>query len=147
MIVNVRHAGIVVKDLNKMMNFYTSLGFSKESGDIEQGNYIEQVTGLNNVKLEWVKMRSSDGFLLELLYYHEPLFNSDNIDVTDPRRLGMSHIAFTVKNAYKACENIKNCGGTIINYPAVSPDNKAKVAYCYDPENVLMEIVEQIDFP
>ena len=51
---------------------YLGLGFSVHSEDVEKGRFIEQVTGLDKVKLKWVKMKLSDGSLLELLQYQEP---------------------------------------------------------------------------
>ncbi len=47
MILNTRHVGIVVTDLERMKTFYGSLGFVKDSSDIEEGTFIDQVTGLS----------------------------------------------------------------------------------------------------
>ena len=70
MIKKVRHTGIVVSDLKKMSKFYESLGFVEFSSEIETGHFIDSVVNIANVKVEWIKMKSPDGFLLELLQYH-----------------------------------------------------------------------------
>ena len=67
MILGVRHTGIVVRDLERMRFFYKSLGFVEENSNIETGNFIEQVTGIDGLTLEWAKLRSHDGCLIELL--------------------------------------------------------------------------------
>lgn len=143
MIENVRHTGIVVRDLVKMAKFYHLLGFVEDSCAVEEGSFVEQVTGLKGVKLEWVKMRSPDGYLLELLQYHS---HPMKIDMTKAKsnQLGCSHIAFTAKDIERTCLNIVKAGGSIVNQPAKSPNGKVKVAYCHDPEGILMEIVEEL---
>ena len=72
MIKGFRHTGIVVNNLEKVCNFYVSLGFSIKSQALEKGTFIEQVTGLKNVNLKWIKMDLPDGTLLELLKYDSP---------------------------------------------------------------------------
>ena len=143
MIKSIRHTGVVVRNLEEAANFYRALGFIDFNQAIEEGKFIDQVTGLKNTKLEWIKLKTPDGCLLELLQYHSHL---ENEEVTQQRsnKLGVSHIAFTVDNIEKTCEIIKKIGGSIVNPAALSSDNKVKVAYCHDLEGVLMEIVEII---
>ena len=69
MIKNIRHTGIVVNDLEKMAVFYRQLGFIEVSREIESGQFIEKVVNIPKVELEWIKMRSPDGYLIELLQY------------------------------------------------------------------------------
>ena len=70
MIRNVRHTGIVTHNLHQMSAFYRALGFVDESHATETGAFIDQVVHLDDVKVEWIKLRSPDGYLLELLQYH-----------------------------------------------------------------------------
>ena len=70
MIISVRHTGIVVRNLEKTANFYRALGFVDDNRAIEEGEFIDQVTGLKNTKLEWLKLKAPDGYILELLQYH-----------------------------------------------------------------------------
>ena len=141
MISAIRHSGIVVRDLDKAANFYRNLGFVDFASDVEEGHFITQVTGLQNVKLEWIKLKAPDGNLLELLKYHSH-YEDKEITKQEAFKLGSSHIAFTVRNIEEMCSLIKNLGGSIVNPPALSSDNKVKVSYCHDVEGVLMEIVE-----
>ncbi len=143
MIINVRHTGIVCNNLKAQIEFYKNLGFTEISRDIEEGAFIEQVTGYEGVKLEWIKMNSPDGFLLELLQYHSHPANY-NGQLSPSNQLGCSHLAFTVKDINEVCRLIEKNGGSMVNQPAVSPNGKVKVAYSHDPEGVLMEIVEEL---
>ena len=141
MIRSVRHTGIVVRDLEKSTEFYCALGFVKDNQAIEEGNFIDTVVGLQNTKLEWVKLKAPDGYLLELLQYHS---HPESTEITQQKsnKLGCSHMAFSVDNIDRICEKIKQLGGCIVNPPALTNDKKIKVAYCHDLEGVLMEIVE-----
>jgi catechol 2,3-dioxygenase-like lactoylglutathione lyase family enzyme len=143
MIKNIRHTGIVVHDIRKMSAFYQLLGFIVEDSAVESGAFIEQVVNISDVKVEWIKMRSPDGYLLELLQYHthpKKLI----VDRLTSNDLGCSHLAFTVDSIDEACEKIKKAGGFSGNSPAIAPNGKVKVAYCQDPEGVLLEIVEEL---
>ena len=141
MIRSVRHTGIVVRDLEKSTEFYCALGFVKDNKAIEEGNFIDTVVGLQNTKLEWVKLKAPDGYLLELLQYHS---HPESTEITQQKsnKLGCSHMAFSVDNIDRICKKIEQLCGFVINPPALTNDKKIKVAYCHDLEGVLMEIVE-----
>jgi len=142
-IINIRHTGIVVSNIKKSKFFYESLGFATFATKIEKGDFIDQLTGFNGVILEWVKLKSKDGFVLELLQYHTHSDQSD-LAVIPPNRLGYSHMAITVENVHESCNKIKSLGGSVVNKPSVSEDGKVRLAYCYDIEGVLLEVVEEL---
>ena len=141
MIKAVRHTGVVVRDLEKSVEFYCVLGFIEDNRAIEEGDFIDTVVGLQNTKLEWVKLKAPDGYLLELLqYYSHP--EQKEITKQKSNQLGCSHLAFSVDDIDSICEKIEEIGGSIVNLPALTNNKKVKVAYCYDNEGNLIEIVE-----
>ena len=79
---------MVVRDLERASNFYRALGFVDLDQAIEEGTFIDQVTGLRHTKLEWIKLKAPDGCLLELLYYHSHL---EDKEVTI-QKLSLIHI-------------------------------------------------------
>ena len=141
MIKAVRHTGIVVRYLEKSVEFYRALGFVENKRDIEEGIFIDTVVGLQSTKLEWVKLKAPDGYLLELLQYHS---HPEQKIITNQKsnQVGYSHLAFSVNGIDTICEKIKNIGGSVVNPPILTNDKKVKVAYCHDNEGNLMEIVE-----
>jgi len=68
---SLRHVGIVVRDLDKMIEFYRLLGFEIfDSGDIE-GELIDDLIQINNTNIKIVKMKSlQDDSIIELLKYN-----------------------------------------------------------------------------
>ena len=145
MVLNTRHTGFVVLDLERFIKFYEGFGFTLVSRMIETGEYIDNLVGLKSVKLEWAKLSLPDGSLIELLQYqtHKDLIQKTN-EFQLANRLGCSHIALTVKNIDEAIKYICNSGGTIKNEYQISPDKKVKVVYCYDMEGNILEIVENL---
>jgi len=64
MVLNTRHTGIVVTDVEKCLSFYSGLGFHLVARMVEEGNYIDQLVGLEKVRLEWAKLKLPDNSLL-----------------------------------------------------------------------------------
>ena len=141
MIKAVRHTGVVVRDLEKSIAFYRTLGFVEDSRATEEGVFIDTVVGLQNTKLEWIKLKAADGYLLELLQYHSHPERKE-IEKQKSNQLGCSHLAFTVDNIELVCTHVEKNGGSLVNQPVLTKDKKVKVAYCHDVEGNLMEIVE-----
>ena len=141
MIAGVRHTGIVVKNLEATRDFYLALGFTIQSQAQETGSFIEQVTGLAKVKLQWVKMSLPDYSLLELIRYDFPM-DIETDGLQNPNRLGVSHLAFSVREIDKFCGLVVELGGNVINAPALTKEKNYKVAYCHDIEGNLFEAVE-----
>jgi catechol 2,3-dioxygenase-like lactoylglutathione lyase family enzyme len=99
--------------------------------------------GLNNVRIETVKLKSPCGALIELLQYHT--HPSDKKITNQPsNQLGCSHIAITVDKIDEAVDYIKSNGGSLVNSTETPPSGAVHVAYCHDPEGVLMEVVEEL---
>ena len=143
MISKLRHTGIVVRNLNQSVVFYEALGFKTWKREIEQGQFLETVVDLKNVRVETAKLKAPCGALLELLQYHSHPVEME-ISPQPSNQLGCSHIALTVGSIDKALECVQSCGGSLVNQPATSPDGTVRVAYCHDSEGNLLELVEEI---
>jgi catechol 2,3-dioxygenase-like lactoylglutathione lyase family enzyme len=140
MINNIRHSGIVVNDLAASLHFYKDLLGLKVIKQIdESGSYIDNILGLQAVKVTTVKMAASDGQMIELLKYHTPESKQITRRIND---IGLTHIAFTVDNLCSEYERLKE-RGIIFNFPPqLSPDSYAKVTFCVAPEGTFIELVE-----
>lgn len=143
MIRNTRHTGLVVRDLERSIAFYQALGLMVWERKIETGQFIDTVVGIPNVKLEWAKLRTPDGSLVELLQYHSHP-ECRPVEAAPSYRLGCSHIAFTVDDLPATCDLIGRLGGSTVNPPVEAPGGKVRVAYCHDLDGILMELVEEL---
>lgn len=139
----IRHTGIVVKDLDKMLHFYVDLlGLKVVKRNNESSSYIDAILGLKKAIVTTIKMAAEDGSLIELLY-----FQSHPGTIALDRKLsgiGMSHIAFTVNDIDVVYFKLLKEGILFNSAPQKTIDGSAKVAFCKDFENNFIELVEEL---
>lgn len=140
----IRHTGIVVSDLEQALHFYVDLlGLKVTKRMDESGEYIDNISGLKNVRVTTVKMAAEDGNLIEILYYHSHQRKSAKNRETC--ETGISHIAFTVENVDAEYERLSKAGVPFNSTPQKSPDGYARVTFCRDPDGTLIELVEMLN--
>ena len=140
----IRHFGIVVSDIDKALYFYRDLlGLKIQKDALEKGEFIDNILGLKNVEVRTVKMSADDNNLIELLCYKSHF--KKTMGEKEIFTIGASHPAFTVENLDYEYEKLKEKGVKFNCSPQVSPDGKAKVSFCYDPDGVPVELVEQLN--
>lgn len=143
MISGVRHTGIVVSELDSSLHFYRDiLGFKVIKKMEESGSYINSITGLENVRVTTVKLAASDGNLIELLFFSSP---ENRVETPlSINQVGLTHLALTTNDLDYAYNELKKIGVVFKSSPQLSPDKYAKVAFCYDPDKNLIELVEVV---
>ena len=140
MIKDIRHTGIVVIDLEASLHFYRDLlGFQIAKQMEEAGDFIDNISSLNNVRVTTVKMTSPSGQMIELLKYHSHPAEKKRREICE---IGISHIAFTVDDLDTEYKKLKEQGVRFNAPPQLSPDGYAKVTFCSAPEGTLVELVE-----
>ena len=143
MIVEIRHTGLVVSNLEGALFFWRDLlGFKIERQMEESGPDIDAIMGLKDVRVTTVKMIASKGGMIELLYFHShpdiPMW------LGSPYSTGFTHIALTVKNLNDIYKKLNSAGFKFMALPQYSKDRMVKVIYCRGPEGVLIEFVEKL---
>ncbi len=138
-----RHTGIVVRDLDAALGFYSDLlGFVETARADEAGTYLDNILDVEDAQLTTVKLRAPGGGGLELLEVRAPHQNSAAIPAPSTTRPGITHVAVTVSDL-EALYNAMSGAGVHFNAPPqLSPDGKVKVTYCRDPEGNFVELVE-----
>lgn len=145
MISSIRHVGFVVKDLEKSLEFYSEiLELKLYRRHTEKGSFIDNLTGMKNVTLEWAKLIIPNGGLIELLQYHSHPVSSE-IDSNFPsNRLGCSHVALTVSDLSLLYNRLTSAGYKCKSEPLISPEGKVKILYCHDPDGAIIELIEDL---
>lgn len=141
----IRHFGVVVTDIEKSLHFYRDLlGLKIQRYMLEEGEFIDAILGLRGAKVTTVKMAAENGdTLVELLEYASHKGKKrENYEIFD---LGASHVAFTVENVDEEYQRLKAQGIAFTCEPQISPDGKAKVTFCFDPDGVPVELVEELN--
>ena len=141
MIIETRHTGIVVNDMDRSLVFWRDVMGLKVAADFwEEGEFIDTVQHLQGVKLHMIKLTAPDGSMIELL--------KDEAHPAPPpqhNRLcdrGVRHIAFTVENVQQSWDTLREHSCELLSRPIVAPDGKARLFFARDPEGNLLELVE-----
>lgn len=144
MIISTHHTGLVVRDLQTSLAFYSQVfDFTLLSQAIEKGDFIEKLIGIPGIKLEQVKLQAPDGSLLELLQYHSHP-DKNPLEPAPINQLGCSHPAFTVEDIETVHRDLEKRGCNIVNPPQISPDGNIRIMYCHDPDGITLEIIEEL---
>ena len=143
MIIGVRHTGIVVHDIEGALNFWINLLGAKILVDqIEEGEFISQLLGMEKVSVRTVKLDSGDGTVIELLSFGS--HQNETVWAGKPYSTGITHIALNVSNIEKLTSNLEAAGYFQLNPFNVDRSGKVKVAYLKGFEGVLLELVQTL---
>lgn len=143
MAIKLRHIGIVVKDLQDSLKFYQELlGLPVVKDMLETGPFIEEILGFKSAQVRTVKLQTSGNGIVELLDYRIP--ESPASPEKKLHQNGLTHFALTVVHIDSLHKKLTDAGVEFISPPRLSPDAKAKVAFCRDPEGNFIELVEEI---
>ena len=142
MILATRHTGINVTDLGRALKFYRDLlGLKVHKSRTEYGSYISTLTGLDDVCLDWVKVRSPDGLLVELVQNHGAYKRKPYS--RDYATIGCNHLCFTVDDVEKMHEKL-TAAKVSCRPVQTDPPGKVKNMTCLDPDGTIIELVEEL---
>ena len=137
------HVGIIVNDLPAAKAFFLDFGLEMQGEGKVEGEWVDRVVGLHDVKAAYVMLRTPDGEAnIELAKFYMP---SDEKGMQRPlaNTLGIRHIAFAVEDIEAVVAKLKKKGaelvGEIQNY-----ENAYKLCYVRGPEGIILELAEQI---
>ena len=142
MILNTRHVGLVVEDIEKSIKFYQALGLTVWKRQIESGGFISTVVGIDNVEIETAKLKVSDQSIIELLEYNSHK-TKKTAEFYSSNKHGCSHVSF-MRNLDDIAGKITELGGSIVNLPCITDDGVFKVMYCHDLDGIIIELVEEL---
>ena len=111
-------------------------------GELE-GEWLDKIVGLNNVKDAYVMLRTPDGEAnIELVQFYRP---SDESTVRQPlaNTPGIRHIAFVVEDIEAHVARLKKQGMEVFSEVQHYGDSY-KLCYIRGPEGIILELAEPI---
>lgn len=142
--IGVRHTGLVVSDMHRSLRFYCGLLALKEAPIAdESGPFIETILGIPGVRVKTCKLAGTDGgpTLVELLEF---VSHHGHVEGRKLYTVGPTHAALTVGNLDALHAKLTDAGVTFISPPQLTPDGRAKVAFCHDPDGTPLELVQML---
>ena len=138
------HVGIVVNDLSAAKAFFLDFGLEIQGEGELEGELLDRVVGLHDVKTEMVMMHTPDRQVsLEIVKFHSPS-DEKGIQYPSANTLGIRHIAFVVEDIEAIVAKLKKKGVEIFS-EIQNYENTYKLCYFRGPEGIILELAEQIN--
>ena len=142
---NFDHVNLVTRDMAKARKFYGEVLGLRESFDtVLEGEWIDAVTGLKEVRAHCVFFEFEDGGRLELLEYQTP--HDETKPTSQPNTSGFRHIAWTVENIDEWVEKLVQAEVKLVSLPVEVPfpvgGKTKRLCYFHDFEGNLLELAE-----
>jgi len=137
------HIGVVVNDFAAAKEFFLEFGLEVQGETEVEGEWVERIVGLNNVKAIIAMLRTPGGEAnIELTKFYWPL-DEKGLQPSFSNTLGIRHICFAVEDMEAIVAKLKKKGtelvGEIQNY-----QNAYKLCYLRGPEGIILELAEKI---
>lgn len=134
MLKSIRHTGIIVEDLPQALELYVQmLGMNPVAKGRIKGKTCKKYFGrYGNFDLEFIKLSTSDGDILELYYFHKFPSKYKNC---------LRHVAFEVDDVDEI-HDIFEEEGVPLTKPFLDDEKKHKLFFAFDKDWNLMEFVE-----
>jgi catechol 2,3-dioxygenase-like lactoylglutathione lyase family enzyme len=138
------HTGFVVRDIDKTIDFYTTvMGLNLVGRTERTGDFASQLLGFPDAHIKGAFVELGDGHQLELIQYINPPGGDGHLHLNDA---GASHLAFFVENIEAFYTDKSQQGLTFNSEPASLFDDDGKLLrkalYARDPDGNWLEFVE-----
>lgn len=141
MLENLHHASMTVSDMDECLALYRDILGMEVSFDMEyKGESVEKVMRKKGVRFRVVHLRHK-GAVLELLQFYEPGKTSGVTPVTHPTQVGLTHVAFTVKDIASLTKQLEEKGYEFLSPPVQTPSGR-KVNYFRAHDGILVELMQ-----
>ena len=138
------HVSVVVDDLGAAIDFFTALGMTLEGEAAVEGPWVDRVNGLDNVQVDIVMMRTSDGHgRLELTKFRNPKLVEIEPAMAPPNTLGLRSVMFTVESIDDTVARLRAKGAELVGEIA-QYQNRYRLCYVRGPEGILVALAEEI---
>jgi catechol 2,3-dioxygenase-like lactoylglutathione lyase family enzyme len=137
------NVGIVVKDIDAAIRFFTELGLTLEGRMPIDGEWAGRVTGVHGQRVEIAMMRTPDGLSrIELSRFDAPAVVSDH-RTAPVNSLGYQRVMFTIEDIDDTLARLSNLGATLVD-EVVNYENIYRLCYIRGPEGILIGLAQQL---
>ena len=137
------HVGVVVEDLAAAIAFFVELGMELDGETTVEGEFVDQLVGLEGVRADLAFLRTPDGHgRVELSTFHSPpaTGTAPRAPVNTP---GIPRLTFVVDAVDDVLERLRAHGAELVGEVA---QYEEIYRYCYvrGPEGVIIGLVEDL---
>ena len=137
------HVGVVVEDLSAAIAFFLELGLELEGEATVEGEWVDQLVGLDGVRADLAFVRTPDGLSrVELSTFHTPVATSPapKAPMNTP---GIPRLTFVVDAVDDVLHRLRAHGAELVGVVAQYGDT---YRYCYvrGPDGIIIGLVEEL---
>jgi catechol 2,3-dioxygenase-like lactoylglutathione lyase family enzyme len=137
------HVGVIVNDIAAAKEFFLNLGLEVLGEGEVEGEWVDRVIGLDNVKNTVVMLGVPGGEAnIELVQFVTPPSEGE-IQKLPANTLGIRHIAFAVQDIEAVVAKLREKGTEPFN-EIQDFEGQYKLCYVRGPEGIIIELAEQI---
>jgi catechol 2,3-dioxygenase-like lactoylglutathione lyase family enzyme len=135
------NVGIVVDDLKSVIAFFVELGLELEGEATVEGQSVDRLVALDDVRSDVAMLRTPDGHSrIELSKFHRP--PATRTEPNPPiNRLGMGRIMFAVDDMDDVVARLQARGAELLG-DVVQYDDRNRLAYIRGPEGIVIALAE-----
>jgi catechol 2,3-dioxygenase-like lactoylglutathione lyase family enzyme len=137
------HVGVVVEDLAAAVAFFVELGLELEGETSVEGEWVDQLVGLDGVRADLAFLRTPDGHgRVELSTFHSPQAtgSAPRAPVNTP---GIPRLTFVVDGVEDALDRLRPHGAELVGELAQYKDIY-RYAYIRGPAGVIIGLIEEL---
>jgi catechol 2,3-dioxygenase-like lactoylglutathione lyase family enzyme len=135
---------IVVDDLEAAKAFFAELGMELEGEATNEGPWVDQVVGLNDVRSDIAMMRTPDGHgRVELAKFHTPPAVRAEPESAPANALGIRRIMFAVDDIDDVVARLRRHGAELVGEIAQYEDIY-RLCFLRGPEGIIIGLAEQL---
>jgi catechol 2,3-dioxygenase-like lactoylglutathione lyase family enzyme len=139
--------GIVVQDLERVVDFFRELGLELEGRAMVEGEWAGRVTGLGDQRVEIAMMRTPDGHgRLELSRFLEPAVVADH-RTAPVNALGYLRVMFAVDDIDETLVRLEKLGAELVSSEVVQYEDSYRLCYIRGPEGLLIGLGQELAEP
>lgn len=144
MIKRMDHVSVVVDDLEAAKAFFVELGMEVEGEAPIEGDLVDRLNHLDNVRVDIAMMRTPDGHgKLELTKFHSPTAISAEPKNALGNTLGLRSIMFAVDDIDATVAGLRSLGAELIG-ELVQYQDSYRLCYVRGPEGIIVALAEQL---
>lgn len=135
--------GIVVEDLDEVTRFFVALGLTLLAEDTVEGEWVDQVVGLEGVRTRITMLQTPDGQgQLELMQFLSPAARPGEPGAP-PNTLGIRRLAFSVDDIDADVAALRSRGyelrGQVAQY-----EDAYRLCYVTGPEGIIVMLAQPL---
>ena len=135
---------IVVEDLEAAKAFFAELGMELDGEATNEGPWVDQVVGLDDVRADIAMMRTPDGHGgIELAKFHTPPAIRAEPECAPVNTLGMRRIMFAVEDIDDVVDRLRSHGAELVGELAQYEDIY-RLCFVRGPDGIIIGLAEQL---